>query len=68
MCVLDSINFAQFKPISYISVRRVVIPLLGHFGTAESLINRRCSARMAANHAAIRGKGFAHAPMVNSIA
>ena len=26
MCVLDSINFAQFKPISYISVGRLFIP------------------------------------------
>ena len=68
MCVLDSFKFAQFKPISHIFVGRVVIPFLGHFGTAESLMDRRCSAEMAANHGAICGKGFAHAPVVNSIA
>ena len=67
MCVLDSINFAQFKPISYIFVGRVVTPFLGHFGTAESLMDRRCSAKMAAKHGAIRGKDLAHDPMVNSI-
>ena len=68
MCVLHSINFAQFKPISYISVGRVVIPFLGHFGTAESLTDQHRHAQTPANHGVIRGKGLAHAPLVNSIA
>ena len=68
ICVLDSINFAQFKPMSYISVGRVVIPSLGHPGTAKSLMDRRRSAQMPANHGVIRSKGFVHDPIVNSIA
>ena len=68
MCVIDSINFAQFKPISYILIRRVVIPFLGHFGTAESLTDRRHSATIAANHKVRRGKGLAHEQVMNSIA
>ena len=66
--VLDKINFAQFKPISYISKGRVVIPCLGHVGTAESLTDRRRSTRMPANHEVIRSKGIAHNRMVNFIA
>ena len=66
--VLDSIHVAQFKPISYISGGRIVIPFLYHFGTAESLTDRRRSARMPANHGVIRGKGLADDPMVKSIA
>ena len=68
MCVLHSINFAQCKPISYISVGRVVIPFLGHFGTAESLTDRRRSAETSASHQVISCKGIAHDPLVNSIA
>ena len=57
MCVMDSINFAQCKPMSYISVGRVVIPFLGHLGTAESLTDWRRNAEMPENHGVIRGKG-----------
>ena len=68
MCVLDSINFAQFKLMSYISVGTVAIPFLGHFGTAESLTDRHRSAGIPANHGVISGQGFVRDPRVNSIA
>ena len=66
MCVLDSINFAQFMPITYILVGRIVIPFFGHFGTAKSLTDRHRSAKMPANQGVIRRKGLAHETMMNS--
>ena len=68
MCVMDSINFPQCKPMSYISVGRGVIPFSGRFGMAESPTDRRRSAQMRGNHGVIRGKSLAHDPMGNSIA
>ena len=49
MCVLDSMNFAHFNPILYISVVRVVLSLLGHFGTAQSLMDPSGNAEMPAS-------------------
>ena len=68
MCVLDSINFAQLMPITYISVGRVVIPFFCHFRTAESLTDRHRNAKMPANQGVIRCKSLAHDWMMNSIA
>ena len=50
MCVFDSVNFTQLKPMSCISVGRAVILFLGHFWTAESLRDRHHSAEMTVNH------------------
>ena len=68
MCVLDSITFAQFKPISYTFVGRSVIPFLGHFGTAKSVTDQRSSAEIQANQGVTRSKGFPPDPMGNTIA
>ena len=68
LCQLDSIDFAQFKPISYIFVGRILIPFLGHFRTTESVTDRRRSDEMQANHGVTPGKAFLPDRMVNSIA
>ena len=57
LCLLDSINFAQFRPISYVSVGSVVLPFLGHLRTAKSLTDRHRSAQMPGIHGVIGGKG-----------
>ena len=67
-CALYGINFARIMPMSYISVGRVVMPILGHFGTPESLTDRRHGIEMPVRYGVICGNGFAHDPVVTSMA